>query len=349
MTEESRYWNGLITGDATLAPYTAAVYQSVWDKLFASANNQGYLEAFLDELVVSGISGGVQVATGAALVEGTFYETDAVENIAVPTPSANPRIDRIVVRKNSTAQETRLFRIIGTEAASPTAPALIQAAGSVWDVPLAQVLITTAGEITLTNERVKARSPLGGLGNIILIERIVADGIITEFDFQDVPQDFKHLLLIGLGKHTDPGPDDHIELYAQFNGDTVSANYRVQFLSGADGAAIAAVQNPTTFNGAFIGAFLSEGQTPGVAGQISTKIMNYSLATLYKEIITKNVDMPFIGVPNSTRFFADIDVAIWEDTSAISRINIVADPSFFGGANAIPFTEGSEIALYGLD
>lgn len=110
------------------------------------------LRGVLNELAVSGTSSPVSIASGCAWVYGAWYQNDASTTLAIPTPATNPRIDRVVLQFGSVAQTVRIARVAGTEAASPTAPALTQTA-TTYQVSLAQVRITTGGVITVTDER----------------------------------------------------------------------------------------------------------------------------------------------------------------------------------------------------
>lgn len=155
MTEISRFWNGVATGDAVEAPYDAPTeFAEVLSSLGGGALNPnlgGVFRAELNMLAVSGTVSPVSIATGRAVVDGTWYENDAATTIAIPTPSVSTRIDRIVLRKSWAAQTVRLTRIAGTEGAA--APAMTQTPGVTWDFPLAQASITTGGVITITDDR----------------------------------------------------------------------------------------------------------------------------------------------------------------------------------------------------
>jgi len=106
----------------------------------------------LNELAVSGTTSPISIASGVAWVFGGWYQNDAATTQAVSTPATNPRIDRMILRFDSTAQTIRLALLAGTPAVSPTAPTLTQTA-STFEVSLAQVRITTGGVITVTDER----------------------------------------------------------------------------------------------------------------------------------------------------------------------------------------------------
>lgn len=156
MTERSRFWDGVAVGDATEAPYDAstefaAVLRSICGANGVATNLGGVFDNELNELAVSGASSPLSVASGRALAYGNWYESDAAVSVVVPTPAASTRIDRIVLRKDWTAQTVRITRIAGVEGGG--APSLVQIAGTTWDTPLAQASITTGGVITLTDQR----------------------------------------------------------------------------------------------------------------------------------------------------------------------------------------------------
>lgn len=156
MTERSRPWDGTTTGDA--GPYSDDQWTDVWLTFLAPViAREGVLRDQLNDLEIS-VAGAVSPAsinTGRAIVDGIWYESDASVDVAIPTPGANPRIDRIVLRKDWTTQTVRLTRIAGVEAASPTPPAVTQVDGTTWDLPLWQVHITTGGTLSINaDERV---------------------------------------------------------------------------------------------------------------------------------------------------------------------------------------------------
>lgn len=156
MTERSRFWGGTATGDATVAPYDAEtefaqVMMSIAGARQITTNLSLVFRDDLNELVITGSGSPVSVASGRGLVYGTWYENDAAVGVAIATPAASTRIDRIVVRKSWAAQTVRITLITGVEGGG--APALVQVAGTTWDMPLYQASITTGGVITLTDER----------------------------------------------------------------------------------------------------------------------------------------------------------------------------------------------------
>ncbi len=100
----------------------------------------------------------VKVKAGQALVRGHYYDSTGTETITIPAADAtNPRIDRVVLRLDPTANTILLHLLQGTPAASPSAPALTQTDGAIYDLPLAQVYVaaneTTIAPGDVTDER----------------------------------------------------------------------------------------------------------------------------------------------------------------------------------------------------
>jgi hypothetical protein len=164
MAEMSYWWTttgGVGSGDQ-VASYTQAHLSKVAQILAACAGFEGVAPGYLNSLAcTAGGANTVNVNTGGAVVDGKAYLNDA--SVAVTVPSAvgagNTRIDRIVLRASWAGFDIAITRIAGTDAASPTAPAITQTSGTTYDIQLCQVLVTTAGAVTVTDERTMA-SPL---------------------------------------------------------------------------------------------------------------------------------------------------------------------------------------------
>lgn len=158
MPEQSRFWDGTATGDATQAPYDAGTaFSQVLTALTAAdrlANKGGVISTSdLNALVPSVSASALVIGTGRALVYGTWYERtgNISAGFPIPTPVTSTRIDRAVVRKSWAAETARLVYLSGVEGGAE--PALVQSVGATWDIPVASVSITTGGVITLTDER----------------------------------------------------------------------------------------------------------------------------------------------------------------------------------------------------
>lgn len=113
----------------------------------------------LSSLAVTTLSGrNLQVATGTAWVHGAFYSNDAAISLPIAAnASGNPRIDRIVLRRDISANTVVAAVLQGTAAASPAAPALTLLPTSIWEVPLAQYRaesgFTNTDPLKLSDER----------------------------------------------------------------------------------------------------------------------------------------------------------------------------------------------------
>lgn len=171
MTQKSLHWDGATLGDADAlvenaadgigyrlgnedyeSPMVDLMFRALWN----GDENRGVLKGWGNELVVTGAVSPVTVGTGGAIVYGMPYEnTTTPVNVAIPSPTTDTRIDRIVLRRDWAAQEIRVTRIVGIEGGG--APAITQSpapdGSGIYDIPLAQCSITTGGAITVTDER----------------------------------------------------------------------------------------------------------------------------------------------------------------------------------------------------
>jgi len=145
MAESSFFWSSIA--------YSDDQFSDVLRKLFITdRTEQGVIEGYLGELACSGIASPVTVASGAAMVDGKFYENTANIEITITSPVSSTRIDRVVLRKDFTAETVTVELIAGTEGTG-SPPALTQTDGTTWEIPLYQVSTTTSGIISLTDER----------------------------------------------------------------------------------------------------------------------------------------------------------------------------------------------------
>lgn len=337
MTEKSWFWSGQVTGDALDAPYSADEWTDVMRKLLLKdRTTQGYIEAFDNELAVTNPSGStIRVATGAALVDGSFYESDANVDNSIATPAASTRIDRIVLRKSWASQTVRVTIITGVEGGG--VPSLTQTDGVTWDIALAQASITTGGAITMTDVRVLARTPLSPAGTpaMVEIETINGDGVITTFDFQNIPTTpYKNLLILGQGRIDTAVLE--ATLSVRFNNDS-GANYILQNISGANAVAAAAVLTGQTEID--IGFITGASGIANHASYFQIYISNFLTTTFFKNLLSDNGHLP-----NATA--ADFDLVktggLWEDATAINRITLI-------NSSVGALITGSIATLYGIE
>jgi hypothetical protein len=160
MTQASFPWTTDGTGDGAASGFTANQWHKFWRSLVApQLANKGVSWGYLNGLAVSNPAGStIRVATGSALVHGTFYENDAQQDFTpgdgtYPALPTNNQIHRVVLRKSWAAQTVRLAFISGTDAGSPSTPALTQTDLTTWEIPLYQFQISSAGAVSATADQ----------------------------------------------------------------------------------------------------------------------------------------------------------------------------------------------------
>lgn len=181
MAETSGFWttSGAGTGDQ-VASYTQAHHSLALTLAAGARSLDGVATGYLNGLAVTAGTGKVTVATGGALVDGKWYKSDAPADVTITTPSAGTeRIDRVVLRTSWSAFTVRRVLLTGTASSNPTVPALTQTRGVTYEISLAQVRVTSAGVITVTDERYPAENtqtmPILAVGEV---ETLVASSSI---------------------------------------------------------------------------------------------------------------------------------------------------------------------------
>jgi hypothetical protein len=145
----------------------AQVTESLWSMMARVFAQTGVVKGALGELAVtaSGSDMTVSVASGRAVIQGEFYQSDATQTKTIaPADPSNPRIDRVILRLDWTAKSITLVILTGTPAANPQPPALTQndilsgASQPMWEISLAQVYVpagaTSIQASNVTDERV---------------------------------------------------------------------------------------------------------------------------------------------------------------------------------------------------
>jgi hypothetical protein len=141
----------------TAMPFDGVFYNEAdWAKMARLWLTTGVVSGELNSLAAYADSTGMQVKvpTGRAWIEGFYYENDAIKTLAISAADpSNPRIDRVVVRLDRTANTITAAVKTGTPAATPSAPALTQTSAT-WEIALAQVRVNAgvasiaAGDVT---------------------------------------------------------------------------------------------------------------------------------------------------------------------------------------------------------
>lgn len=105
---------------------------------------------------------------GAAILRGFYKPVSAATGTPIPAPSAQARIDRLVLRLDRSATDpdlfVRPFVITGTPGTSPQEPPLVQTSDGLWDLPLGSWTSAVSGALTvLKDERYFISRILSGL------------------------------------------------------------------------------------------------------------------------------------------------------------------------------------------
>lgn len=181
MTEYGAPFDGILTGDASVAPYSAAEWARIWKLQHGAGGifpNYGVFyssgdgtNGALEVRATAVISSNIEVQLGAALVDGRFYETTTVVTLAIAAnASGNARIDTVILRLDYAGQTIRAAIKQGTPAASPARPTLQQDA-TYWEMPLADIAVangfTVINQTDITDRRRAVHASAAGWQPIV--------------------------------------------------------------------------------------------------------------------------------------------------------------------------------------
>lgn len=159
MTEKSYYYDGAVTGDAGLAPYSSFVYNYLTALTESSTQAFVYEDTAGEKLEVTGsaVALSVSVTAGNAFIYGVWYRNSAAVTLTIPpNNSSYRRIDRVVIRVDWEAQTARLALKMGTPTLVPVPPDLVQDPGVMYEMTLACVQVpegATDTEFMVLDER----------------------------------------------------------------------------------------------------------------------------------------------------------------------------------------------------
>lgn len=126
----------------------------LWLNTGVARFNRSAIDLNLFEVYADNSGLQVKVKSGTAWIEGFYVSSSAEEIVTLATADAtNPRIDRIILRLDRSANSISITRLTGTPAGSPVAPTLTQNT-SVWEMSLAKVTVAAtdtliaAGDVT---------------------------------------------------------------------------------------------------------------------------------------------------------------------------------------------------------
>jgi hypothetical protein len=200
MAETSGFWttSGAGTGDQ-VESYTQAHHSTALMLAAGARGLDGVATSYLNGLAVTAGSGKVTVGTGGALVDGKWYTNSAAIDHTISSPTAGTeRIDRIVLRATWSNYTVRCVKLAGTASSSPKPPALTQTRGTTFEISLAQVRVTSAGVITVTDERYPAENtqtmPVLAVGEV---ETLVASSSIPVRQVI-IPERWQGATLVGI-------------------------------------------------------------------------------------------------------------------------------------------------------
>lgn len=135
------------------------VTENQWSEFMRHVMGDGVIRNELNSFAVFGDSTGMQVKvpSGKAWIKGHYGSNTS--QVTVPIAAAdptNPRIDRVVLRLDWTANTISLEVLQGTPAGSPSAPSLTRTATR-WELSLARVAVAAAASTisagNVTDER----------------------------------------------------------------------------------------------------------------------------------------------------------------------------------------------------
>lgn len=183
----------------------ANVTEAQWSLMAKNWLGTGVIKGAINEFQVYADSSGMQckVKSGNAWIQGHFFQvvTETVMPISAANPS-NPRIDRVILRVDWTANIVSIAVLSGTPAASPTPPTLTQSSAK-WEISLAQVYVGTnvstivAGNVTDERNFVKnANAIQSGWSNLSTLNGWVSFDL-TLYDTKVFKDEFGVVHFIG--------------------------------------------------------------------------------------------------------------------------------------------------------
>lgn len=271
MTEYGAPFDGILLGDATVAPYSAAEWARIWRLqqgagdvfpnygVFAGSGDSTHQPLEVDATLVA--STNVEVQIGAGMIDGRFYETTAAVTLAIgANASGNPRIDTVILRLDYVAQTVRLAVKQGTPAGSPVRPTMQQDA-TYWEIPLADVAVangfaTIAQSVISQRQRYMRTQSMGwqayaypanysfGItrGNVVTMAPtrtvLVAIGLYGNMLLQDV--------VIGVITGATTGYQWGWDLYTEDTNDGNTADNTIRRVAQSNGNAIGSLPGTTS-------------------------------------------------------------------------------------------------------
>jgi hypothetical protein len=184
MAETSFFWDGILIGDHGY--YNDAQFSTLISSIFQShRTTQSVIKGSLGELLVTNPSGlTVRMASGRALIDGKPYTNTSNKDFVLTTPCAGKHYYTLVLRKDFSAQTVRAI-MLGPDIFAP--PVVTQSDGSVWEVSIATISVSSNEIVIITDTRVFCAIPMQ-----LTTGRIV-DANITHNKIADLTIDYSKL------------------------------------------------------------------------------------------------------------------------------------------------------------
>lgn len=211
-------------GDGPLTGYNQDQANEFFrDFSVANLGTAGPLSGIDNELEVTGTVSPLSVDTGKAHAYGRYWNltNPVLLPVTTPTAPAAPTAGRVVIRTDWAANSARLL-VNQAADGNLTPPALVQVAGTTWDIPLAIYEIDGFGGIKVTDDRHFNISP--SAGTVRLRHFTGVAGATSSITFVSLQQDLTHLRMIGSLEDNaglifaPPYPDLHINFNNDFGG-----------------------------------------------------------------------------------------------------------------------------------
>jgi hypothetical protein len=175
MTEKSIFWN-LDVGDD--GPYAADEFADLVSFMYQhDKTTEAVIKYMLNELLPTNTGLTITVATGKAIVDGSFFINSSIWSSVVAVPGAGDvNYYNLVLQKDWSSQEVRLT-LLGPSTVST--PSITQTAGTLWEIGISDIEVTDAGGVTLTDKRVFCAMPMHIITNAIADQQITSQKILA--------------------------------------------------------------------------------------------------------------------------------------------------------------------------
>jgi hypothetical protein len=175
MTEKSTFWN-LGAGDD--GPYSADEFADFVSFMYQhDKTTEAVIKYMLNELLPTNTGLTINVATGKAIIDGSFFINSTIWSSVVVVPGAgDTNYYNLVLQKDWSSQEVRLVLLGPSTIATPS---VTQTAGTIWEISIAEISVTDAGVVSLTDTRVFCAMPMHIITNVIADEQITSQKILA--------------------------------------------------------------------------------------------------------------------------------------------------------------------------